>query len=307
MFRTMTLIISLAFSLPLYAGNIIAEEQHFYYGSQVEQYSTQEVLNEAPMLAASLGQSIIASQRNNFKKELHIVLDSYHISRDGDFDEIVDFCHIDENDRCYSQIKLSYKTARMYLFGDLHLVGNNQSSYKIEAHYCQEWISNDEFPSQSGLGPMLIPAAQIMNTEHTWPQSHFSNKFPASLQKSDLHALYPTISSVNSTRGNEAFGEVEEVISTPCPESALGKNKYNERVFEPAEEVKGNVARAKFYFSTRYDIAIPPHEEEVLRRWHELDPVDDEEIKRANHIFEIQHVRNPFIDHPEWVQRIDNF
>lgn len=42
----------------------------------------------------------------------------------------------------------------------------------------------------------------------------------------------------------------------------------------------------------------------VLRTWHHQDPVDDRERRRNDVIFGFQGNRNPFIDHPEWVDRI---
>ena len=48
-------------------------------------------------------------------------------------------------------------------------------------------------------------------------------------------------------------------------------------------------------------------QEEYLRRWNHLDPVDEEEIARNNAIAKIQGNRNPFIDHPEYADVISNF
>ena len=42
----------------------------------------------------------------------------------------------------------------------------------------------------------------------------------------------------------------------------------------------------------------------MLGEWHENDPVSDKEIARNNAIYAIQHNRNPFIDHPEFVYEI---
>jgi hypothetical protein len=41
-----------------------------------------------------------------------------------------------------------------------------------------------------------------------------------------------------------------------------------------------------------------------LRRWHEQDPVDERELRRNEAIFGMQENRNPFVDHPEWVDVI---
>ena len=41
--------------------------------------------------------------------------------------------------------------------------------------------------------------------------------------------------------------------------------------------------------------------------WHKLDPVDDIEMNRNNVVFASkQNNRNPFVDHPEWVDKIFN-
>ena len=54
--------------------------------------------------------------------------------------------------------------------------------------------------------------------------------------------------------------------------------------------------------------AINSWEEKILRGWHKDDPVDSMEVKRNEIIFEqFQHNRNPFIDHPEWVDQISDF
>jgi hypothetical protein len=42
----------------------------------------------------------------------------------------------------------------------------------------------------------------------------------------------------------------------------------------------------------------------MLIQWHENDPVSQKEILRNQAIYQIQGNRNPFIDHPEFVDRI---
>ncbi len=142
-----------------------------------------------------------------------------------------------------------------------------------------------------------IPSSDDMNIEHTWPQSHGA----VGIAKSDLHHLFPTDSKANSIRGNLPFGMVRD------PDWQQGGSKRGNGVFEVRMKHRGNVARAIFYFSVRYRLSVDDDEEAVLRRWAEEDPVDDAERARNDVIYEIQHNRNPFIDHPEFVKRIEDF
>lgn len=272
------------FSQNLLAGNNLASQEKFYYGED---------------LNSLVGQDL--------KESLHKVLDAHHISHTDNYDEIVDACPINENDNCYAHRELSYKTARENLFGFLHLEGESPSKYYVTSLYCLKEISNAQLPSEQSLGPGKIPSAHVINTEHTWPQSHFTTKFPKTLQKGDLHALFPVLMQVNSTRGNHPFGIVDDITAKVCAKAMLGKNHKGETVFEPADEVKGDVARASFYFSVRYNTRIDATEEAVLREWHKQDPINRHEQWRNEEVFHIQHIRNPFVDKPEWVDSIRDF
>ena len=46
-----------------------------------------------------------------------------------------------------------------------------------------------------------------INCEHSWPQSLGAGTEP---QKSDMHNLYPCKSTVNSSRGNDPYGEIPD-------------------------------------------------------------------------------------------------
>ena len=62
-----------------------------------------------------------------------------------------------------------------------------------------------------------------------------------------------------------------------------------------------------FYFSTVYEMPIDEKQEATLRKWHKEDPVDANEIARNDAIEALQHNRNPYIDHPEYVDKIKDF
>ena len=158
------------------------------------------------------------------------------------------------------------------------------------------------------------------NREHLWAQSWTNND---GKHKRDLHHVYPTDGFVNGKRDNYAFGEV---ASTPTPwtsqnGSKLGNNTvsgFSGKVFEPIDEYKGDIARALMFVSVRYytedsnwgdsDMTtkseIKPWAITMLLRWHEEDPVSEKEINRNNAVYGYQGNRNPFVDYPDFANRI---
>ncbi len=202
---------------------------------------------------------------------------------------------------------VSYKRARELIFGFLYLEGTSPQTYEIDTYYCNETLTNADFSTGSQLGPMKIPDNNVVNVEHAWPQSHFTGQFPKGTQKADLHILFPTDSQINSIRGNYPFGKVLTPLQAPCEQAALGVSSEGERVFEPDDVIKGDMARAIFYFSVRYKAKVDKNQEAALREWHEMDPPDQHEIDLNEKIFDIQKNRNPFVDHPEYVDQISDF
>jgi endonuclease I len=195
----------------------------------------------------------------------------------------------------------NYTKSRQLLFGDVYLRADNT----VKDVYCEHIIT-----AKDGAGKNKIPNGSLMNCEHTWPQSKFTNKYPAAMQKNDLHHLFPSDTKANTSRGNYPEGYVtNDTLNIPnCKASKRGiLSETNALGFEPPDNHKGNVARAFFYFSIRYDLAIPNELENTYRTWHAIDPVDNEEAKANLRIKEIQGNSNPFIEHPELVEQVKSF
>jgi endonuclease G, mitochondrial len=145
-------------------------------------------------------------------------------------------------------------------------------------------------------------AAAPFNCEHVVPQSWFAKKEP---MRGDLHHLFACEMRCNSFRGNDAYFEFPARRDTVRPECG----RQDDNRFEP-EQGKGAVARATLYFLVRYPGMVDPAEMpadrlDVLLAWHDAHPVDEYERHRNAAIEESQGNRNPFIDHPEWVERVD--
>ena len=176
---------------------------------------------------------------------------------------------------------------------------------------------------------------QKYNREHTFPASWFNDATPT---YTDLFHLMPTDKYVNNQRSSYCFGEVGSGGTTYNNGGKLGTNTYSgapeHTCYEPADEYKGDVARNYFYLATRYESDIDAWEAldinsvgtdddwhkdalngtefpcfdpwflNMLMTWHAADPVDQKELSRNDAIYTIQGNRNPFIDHPEYVNYI---
>lgn len=155
------------------------------------------------------------------------------------------------------------------------------------------------------------------NREHSVPQSWFNGAYP---MYSDLHHMYPVDGFVNNKRGELPYGEVGATDWISQNGTRTGSSTtpgYNSTVCEPIDAYKGDLARSYFYMVVRYsDVAagwsspmftqgeLTIWAENQLLAWHLADPVSAKETARNNAIYGIQQNRNPFIDHPEWVQSL---
>jgi len=184
-------------------------------------------------------------------------------------------------------VEAEYIDAREYLYGTLDNVNG-----QVECVYTGIRIETDS-----------IPPTNVMNTEHSWPQSRGGGDGAA---RSDLHQLFPVTAGANTQRSNLFFDEVTDPTWSEGG-SLRGRNASSDTRFEPRDSQKGDSARAVFYISAIYGLTIAPDEESVLRNWHQFDPVDEGERARNQGIANFQSSRNPFVDYPQLVERISNF
>ncbi len=149
-----------------------------------------------------------------------------------------------------------------------------------------------------------------VNTEHTWPQSLGASSEPA---RSDIFHLFVVDASANSVRSNNPFGHV---VSATWQN---GGSLYGGGIFEPRDAQKGRTARAMLYFATRFgnssnflSVQVPDgsgksaSQEQVMRQWAAQFPVNRIDSLRNEKIFTLQKNRNPYVDHPEFLERISS-
>lgn len=153
----------------------------------------------------------------------------------------------------------------------------------------------------------------VWNREHIWPKSH-GIKEKQLAAYCDLHHLRATDKSVNADRASKAFanGGIQHQECLAC--------RFTPNSWEPPDEVKGDTARMLFYMATRYeghngepDLALVDQTNTRdnqfgdlcdLLSWHSADPVSTEELSRNHQVYHFQGNRNPFIDRPEFANRI---
>lgn len=188
-----------------------------------------------------------------------------------------------------------------------------------------------------------------MNREHTVPQSWFNSAAP---MKADAFHVYATDCKANNNRSSYLYGEFTgdstAYSSNKCAETgklskgtdnSIAPYTYNNqtyaptetwsgKVYEPADEYKGDLARSYFYMATCYadkcanwsggafgndNNGLDDYTAELMLKWHRLDPVSEKELIRNEVIYgnplynksdKKQLNRNPFIDYPELVEYI---
>ncbi len=161
--------------------------------------------------------------------------------------------------------------------------------------------------------------------EHTWCQSWFPVASTSNPYYSDQHHLFPVQQNhTNVIRSNHPLGIVKTVSSSYL-EAKYGTDSLGNNVYEPRDCHKGDAARALLYMAVRYNgvagygdwtfnylntSTLPSASEgpeylATLLKWNKQDPPDKWEIDRNNYVQSIQQNRNPFVDHPEWVNYIN--
>lgn len=198
-----------------------------------------------------------------------------------------------------------------------------------------------------------------INREHVVPQSTFNSQYP---QYADRHHLFVVDGKVNGYRSDYAFGECSGGAKGSCSNAStvkpsegnatcsnhefgkLGTSTFtevsiSEKVYEPSDDYKGDIARAIMYMVIRYATAsdckvksgsgtggnsypvtawsssthcglmfssslstnygLSAYGKALLMKWHRNDPVSAKEIARNNGVEAKQGNRNPFVDLPD--------
>ncbi len=188
---------------------------------------------------------------------------------------------------------LDYNHAREQMFQYVdEFEDNNTHERMVKSVYTE-----DTFP----VGDHGIPQNGV-NAEHSFCQSWLKPWPRFAEARSDLFHIFPLQGKENSRRNNLPFSDC-----TPQGTNPAGRGIRCETGYEPPDNHKGKLARAMFYISVTYNIPMDDTMEAILREWAHNYPITREESDRANRVTDVQGNKNPFIDHPEWIDLISNF
>ncbi len=162
-----------------------------------------------------------------------------------------------------------------------------------------------------------------MNIEHAVANSWWGGEKNAAYK--DLHHLNPSDADANGRKSNHPLAPVARVTwsnGLSCIGSpAAGYGGGASTAFEPADEYKGDFARAYFYIFTLYDDiswqnspacmyeltawpTLQPWAYAMLLDWAASDPVDERESGRNAAVAGVQKNENPFVAIPGLAEHI---
>lgn len=190
---------------------------------------------------------------------------------------------------------------------------NDENPYMILLYYTK----NDGSDKQQLWNHYHTSVSEhgIPESQQSWDKEHIWAKSNGLTQKnSDFHHLRASDMKNNNTRSNFPLATCTTVSSyiqdfSGTNSSKKGTNK-GVTVVEPLDEFKGDVARALMYMPLKFSVSLTNGTDSSggkwgflsdLIAWHKADPVDAFELRRNSLVQFYQGNRNPFIDHPEWV------
>ena len=215
---------------------------------------------------------------------------------------------------CANHTVISYgdNTWNAFKDTDTHMVNGKLVWWDM---YCTDLVSATN--GHSGL-----------NIEHSVANSWWGGSKNDAYK--DIVHLNPSNSKANNAKGNYPLAEVGTLGSSSqnasnftgkVGKAVSGQGDGATWVYEPADEYKGDFARAFMYmfcvydninwkagtdwmYDTSSDLMFKPWAYNLLLKWSANDPVGDKERMRNDGIQKHQKNRNPFIDFPDLAEHI---
>lgn len=152
----------------------------------------------------------------------------------------------------------------------------------------------------------VVPAWAFGNTRKCWREEictdKYGNKYKGrkcctkidkvfKAMEADMYNLYPAVGELNADRKNYKYGII------PGEERKYGACDFEvaDKLVEPKEDIRGDIARTYFYMEKTYNVPISDKQRILFEVWDKQDKIDEWEIIRAKRIEKIQGNRNTFV------------
>ena len=222
------------------------------------------------------------------------------------------------------------KTALSNIISNRASVSSYQTYYNNMPTYFQK---TDVYPGTKRWWdmysdiPLYAPSFKGLHREHSFPKSWWGGTIEVPIF-ADLNNLFPAEGDANMAKSNYPLGTVSPSDTKAFDNGVVkvgyavgGQGGGAAKVFEPADEYKGDFARTYFYMVTCYQNTtwaknnmfmlqqntyptLSGWAVQLLLKWHKDDPVSEKELNRNEQVYLIQNNRNPFIDYPALVDYI---
>ena len=211
---------------------------------------------------------------------------------------------------------VTFDTAKSRLYNQIYF--DNRETLYCNCQYNEQ---RDIDLASCGMESLdSIARAKVVEAEHVFPASQFGNfrlcwREPEVVcgdpdisgrdccldtdplfktAHNDIMNLVPANGYINGQRSNLNWG----IVDGEAREYGACdfETDTSIRRAEPAESVRGDIARTMLYMSELYGFNLSNQDKQLYAAWNNADPVDSWEIERNNRIKSIQGVGNSFVE-----------
>ncbi|QIA63147.1 deoxyribonuclease I [Vibrio astriarenae] len=172
-----------------------------------------------------------------------------------------------------------------------------RSGGRINLESCGYEVRKNETRAQRLEWEHIVPASNFGRARQCWQEGGRKNcvrNDPVfAVMEADMHNLTPSIGEINGDRSNFNFSQFNQRSSFygQCDFKVDFKN----RLAEPRNEVKGQIARVYFYMFDRYGLNMSTAQQQILMLWDKTYPVSAWERERDERIAKQMGHSNPFV------------
>ncbi|ARC54709.1 endonuclease I [Candidatus Riesia sp. GBBU] len=164
-------------------------------------------------------------------------------------------------------------------------------------------LSSCNFPKRTKRSQIIewehiVPVWKFGHNRDCWKEGGRKNcsiKDPVFREmESNLYNLVPSIGKVNNDRKNFKYGIVRSKHNKNYGD-CKSKIDLKKKVFEPRDDVKGQIARIVFYMHYKYNLMMTKKQQKLFLNWDKKFPVSKWEILKNNRISKFMGHKNKFV------------